>query len=608
MNLNIQNSGQYQYPVFAPNTNYAFVPNLGNACPIIDTPVCGINGQTYQNSCFLQKAGISFAYDGWCVHSADGGSSALPGSLEDKSAANGYDASQQIYPTDCPCNDNFVPVCGANGITFANACRAECRGINPVKFGPCDHFGWKLEEVKECKCNDDFRFVCGTDGITYENSCVSACFDIIVKINGMCDQPCDCPFYYKPVCGADGMSYSNNCQMNCAGTYKIADEACNEDSLGECAKCFGSIHKVCSREGDTYDNHCFMKCADAHFAYNGNCIEHDRHGKCKCTDMFLPVCGENSMTYDNECQMNCAGVRMLYPGECEKEEACGCRMKPKEDTCGNDGRTYENMCFMGCHRRVKPVARGPCKPIKPTQCICPPNFRPVCGTDMRTYMNPCVASCVKVNIAWYGKCEIRIPKPKIKRKKKCHSYCNHNPYLVYQPVMMPQMPCQTHMSYQHKTCLPYEFVSMNPFKGMYNPHHHQSDEGYMIQLPSLPYLPKMKPNPKKEAYESLDKDLPKLDDLLKILFPDASQKEEVMEKLNLEEDNDDAPSINIFVPIYSDQHKEELVQEKKENSFIVKKKHYNISHEIMTACQQNPYIYYMYFYSLIYYNYCTPET
>ena len=43
---------------------------------------------------------------------------------------------EKINPA-CMCTEQYEPVCGCNGITYGNACQAECFGIINYTLGEC---------------------------------------------------------------------------------------------------------------------------------------------------------------------------------------------------------------------------------------------------------------------------------------------------------------------------------------------------------------------------------------------------------------------------------------------------------------------------------------
>jgi hypothetical protein len=119
-----------------------------DACPLGIAPVCGCNGKTYSNLCEAEVAGISVAMRGECrrVCGTIAGLGCEPPSpglfpLEFCDLApfqcDTADAAGRcsIVPAACP--EVHQPVCGCDGVTYANDCERKRQQAQKAHDGTC---------------------------------------------------------------------------------------------------------------------------------------------------------------------------------------------------------------------------------------------------------------------------------------------------------------------------------------------------------------------------------------------------------------------------------------------------------------------------------------
>ena len=257
------------------------------------------------------------------------------------------------------CDDIADPVCGCDGVTYANPCTANAEGVNIAYEGTCRD---RWECLANSSCPDGHYCAKNPGNCGGEGECVQKP-QFYIEI-------------YHPVCGCDGKTYGNE--------YEAAANGVNVDYEGQCGS---ASTDACTSNADCPpDRYCAKGVGDCNGV--GACSEIPP-GPCN-EIVYQPVCGCDGVTYDGVCDASLAGVSVDYYAPCDSQPGGGC-----DDNGQCPSGTYCSKALGDCS------GQGNCVP-KPDACI--QLYDPVCGCDGITYSNTCSAASAGVAVKYKGRC------------------------------------------------------------------------------------------------------------------------------------------------------------------------------------------------------------
>lgn len=191
---------------------------IPSGCPKKLDPVCGCDGNTYQNPCLAEAKSVNIDHKGSCAGSGQtcGQRNPCPSSeychySNNSCGAQGATGTCKTRPLTC--GGTSSKVCGCDGNTYPSDCDARRAGVDVAHSGKCSTSTTQCSPSKKCPTGQYCDYPNNTCGQSGQK--------------GTCKpKPTSCPIGGNKVCGCDASTHANDCVAYSNGT--------DIDHMGKC--------------------------------------------------------------------------------------------------------------------------------------------------------------------------------------------------------------------------------------------------------------------------------------------------------------------------------------------------------------------------------------